>query len=75
MAETAAGEKTRLNLELTNQARDQIQRLRARTNSSSVTEVIRRSLALYDLFTEHSQEGGEVIFQHPDGTKERLRIL
>jgi hypothetical protein len=65
----------RLNLELNSLASDQLERVKTRTGSPSTTEIIRRSLALFDLFTEHTAQGGEVIFRHPDGTEEKVRIL
>jgi hypothetical protein len=68
-------EKIRLNLELNKIAWDQLGRARKRTHSPSVTEIIRRSLALFDLFTEHTARGGEVVFRHPNGEEEKLRIL
>ena len=41
-----------------------------------MTEVIRRSLAVYDLLLSHYHEnGGEVILRSPDGSEEHLRIL
>jgi len=44
-------------------------------NLASLTEVLRRSLALYDLITEHVVEGGKIVLVASDGTEEKLRIL
>ena len=49
--------------------------LQSRTNASSLSEVIRRALALYDLLVEHYEEKGEVVLKHHDGTTEKLRLL
>ena len=75
MAALKNAEKVRLNLELNSVARDQLERVQKRTHSPSITEIIRRSLALFDLFTEHTARGGEVVFKHRDGAEEKLRIL
>jgi hypothetical protein len=71
----ASTEKVRLNLEFPPQVYEQIQEVQKRSNAASLTEVLRRSLALYDLVTEHTSEGGAIKLAHPDGTEELLRIL
>lgn len=45
-----------------------------RAQCTSLTELIRKALALYDLYLEHLLEGGEVIFRHSDGEEEKLVI-
>jgi hypothetical protein len=30
---------------------------------------------LFDLFTEHTSHGGEIVFRHSDGAEEKLKIL
>lgn len=75
MAAKKSGEKIRLNLELNSVAHNQLQRVQERTHSPSITEIIRRALALFDLFTEHTSNGGEIIFKHRNGGEEKLRIL
>ena len=67
--------KVRLNLEVPKKLRNQLDDLVARSDATNLTEVVRRSLALYDLFLEHSSEGGDILFRYPDGTSEVLRIL
>jgi hypothetical protein len=71
----ATEEKIRLNLELLPQVKEQLDELQTRTNASSLSEVIRRALALYDLLIEHYEEKGEVVLKHHDGTTEKLRLL
>ena len=68
-------EKVRLNLELSKQVHDQIQTLQQRSDASSLTEVIRRSLALYDLISEHIAEGGRIVLKHKNGTEEVVRMV
>lgn len=71
---TSAPTKTRLNLEVP-KSRDQLDELVTRSGASSLTEVIRRALALYDLVLEHSAEEGKIVLRHKDGHEEVLRII
>ncbi len=68
-------ERVRLNLEFPPQIYEQMQAVQERSNAASLTEVLRRALALYDLITEHVGEGGDIVLVDRDGTKEKLRIL
>ena len=68
-------ERVRLNLEFPPQIYDQMQEVQRRSNAASLTEVLRRSLALYDLVTEHVDGGGDIVLVDRDGTKEKLWIL
>jgi hypothetical protein len=52
-----------------------MQAVQQRSHAASLTEVLRRSLALYDLVTEHIVDGGEIVLVDGDGNKEKLRIL
>ncbi|HEY3898252.1 MAG TPA: hypothetical protein VGM54_06550 [Chthoniobacter sp.] len=75
MATQKANDRVRLSLDVTPKVREQLDLLEARTEAGSITEVIRRALALYDLVVEHQQEGGKLIFRHADGEEESLRML
>lgn len=68
-------EKVRLNLELSQPVYEQLQALQHHTGAASLTEVFRRSLALYDLVTEHLSSGGKILLRDTDGTEEGLKIL
>jgi hypothetical protein len=68
-------ERVRLNLEIARPVHEQMQALQARSQATSLTEVIRRALALYDLVTEHITNGGEIILKTRKGGEEKLRIL
>ena len=72
---TTPPEKVRLNLELSRPVHEQMQALQKRSDASSLTEVIRRALALYDVVTEHLSGGGQVVLRREDGEEEKLRIL
>jgi hypothetical protein len=68
-------ERVRLNLEFAPQIYDQMQAVQQRSHAASLTEVLRRSLALYDLVTEHVLDGGDIVLVDGNGNKEKLRIL
>jgi hypothetical protein len=52
-----------------------MQAVQHRSHAASLTEVLRRSLALYDLVTEHIVDGGDVVLVDSKGKQEKLRIL
>ena len=68
-------ERVRLNLELSRQVYDQMQTLQKRSDAASLTEVIRRALALYDAITEHLSEDGRIIFRHKNGSEENVKLI
>jgi hypothetical protein len=72
---TNSSEKVRLNLEFAPQIYDQMQEVQHRSNAASLTEVLRRSLALYDLITEHIVDGGDIVLVNRKGEQEKLHIL
>ncbi len=67
--------KHRLTLELDDEAKKALQKVQTRTRAESGAIVIRRALALYDLVTEHNDEGGELIFKEKDGKQTTIKIL
>lgn len=69
------GERVRLNIAIPPFVKDQLDSIVDRSGASSVTEVIRRSVALYDLVLEHISEDGTLVFRNSDGTEEVLKIL
>jgi len=68
-------ERVRLNLEFPPEIYEQMQTVQQRSHAASLTEVLRRSLALYDFITEHVSDGGDIVLVDRDGTKQKLRIL
>jgi hypothetical protein len=72
---TSKDERVRLNLAIPVGVSDRLERLRILSEAESVTEVIRRSLAVYDLLLSHYHDNGEVILRSQDGSEECLRIL
>lgn len=67
--------KTRLNLQIPTHVRIMLDELTVASGATSITEVIRRSLAYYEVLISHTKNGGEVIFRHKDGTDEKVRFL
>lgn len=68
--------KRRLNLEMSEKVSDRLENLKKVTDADSLSEVIRKSVAVYDhLWNEKSRKNAEVIVRLPDGTEEKLVLL
>ena len=67
--------KVRLNLEFTQAVKENLTDLQHRSGSSTLNEVFRKSLALYDLVTTHAKRGGVFILRHKDGRDEMVKFL
>ena len=66
----------RINLAVNDRVKDRLLDLKDRTEAESLTEVIRRALAVYDhLQMLQDQDGAEVILKFPDGEEKSLRLL
>ncbi len=68
-------ETVRINLEVTPSVRDQIKALRVKSDASSLAEVFRRSLAVYEMVIDLQKQGGKFILESCDGERETIRIL
>lgn len=66
-------EKVRLNLEVPPAVRERLERLRDVSGADTMTEVVRRSLEVYEVLLNRSP-GEEIILRMPDG-KEKVVIL
>jgi len=75
MAKKKKNRKFRLNLEFPEEVEGRLQILKQRSQSATITEVIRRSLALFNLYLNQTERGGAVIFRDSDGSEEKVRIL
>jgi len=71
---TASG-RARLSLDLDARTKENFEALRERTGTGSLTDVIKKSVALFDVATNHTSRGGTIIFRYPDGREERLVLL
>lgn len=68
-------QKIRLNLDISRETRERLAELQQTTQLSSVSDVVRRALALLTLVVENEQEGGKLVFRKQDGSEETLIIL
>lgn len=65
--------KRRLSLNISNSVNDQLESLRDRSDADSLTEVIRRALAVYDhLWSESVENDAELVLRFPDGSEKCL---
>ena len=53
----------------------QLDRLQERTQADSLSEVIRRALALYDFVSEETSRGASVVVRAEDGQEQRVVVL
>ena len=67
-------QKKRLNLILGINVYKRIEKLRIENDKSSVTDVIRRSLAVYDFLLSRRKEGARIFVENEEG-KQELVIL
>jgi hypothetical protein len=68
-------EKYRFNLELTKGAKDQLEELQRRTEAASLTEVIRKALAVYDALQQHTATDWELVLRHKEKKTEKPVLL
>jgi hypothetical protein len=57
------------------QTKQLIDNLQKRTGAGSMSETIRRALALLDVVTAQQHKGGELYLHWPDGGQSRIHIL
>lgn len=65
----------RLNLEMTEDVRQRLERLRMETQADSLTEVIRRALALYDLIVTERARGEKMVFKGAKGAEREVVLF
>lgn len=70
-----ASEKKKVTLNLSNAVNERIDELRDLTEADSITEVIRRSIAVYDhLCREAKENNAEVLLKFPNGDEKYLLL-
>jgi hypothetical protein len=74
-AQSPATGRARLSLDLDGSTKENFEALRERTGTGSLTDLIKKSVALFDVATDHQAKGGALIFRHKDGREERLVLL
>ena len=67
--------RKRLSLDLTPQVKARIEKLRDSTEAETITEVIRRSLATYELLCDAQAAGKSIVVRDPDGTDQTLLLI
>jgi len=64
----------RLNFEVSEETRNNLESLKIRTEASSLSEVFRKALALYDLAQTETDNGNKLILETPTG-RETIILL
>jgi len=67
--------KTRLNLCITTEARRGLEALMEKLKADTITEAIRRTLAIADIVVDHDVAGGDVILRWPGGDKPDEKLV
>ena len=65
----------RVTLELPDNVRSAIEILKSDTDSASITEVIRKSVSLLQVFIELKRAGGKLYAEMPDGKIREIILL
>lgn len=68
-------ESVRLNLEMSLQVRERLENLREQTDADSLTEVVRRALAVYEYLYDGIQDGGKIILRRENGKESEIALL
>jgi hypothetical protein len=71
---SATDERIRLNFVVNRQIKDRIEHLQDVSGATSLTEVVRRALAVYEEVLKIREEGGQLVIE-TGGERELLRIL
>jgi hypothetical protein len=67
--------KARLNLELPERVRARLEHLRTISEADSITEVVRRALAVYDVvLTAVRERGDKIVLRSADGTEKEIIV-
>jgi len=69
------GTKTRLNLEMSEEVRRKLESLREKTDADSLSEVIRRALAVYDFLWSEREKGTRLVARGADNKDRDLVLL
>lgn len=67
--------KARLHLAMPLQTKELLDNLQERTGAASMTETIRRALALLDVVSKEQKNGGELFIHRSDGVQVPIHIL
>ena len=67
--------KIRLNLDMPAEIKSQLEDLRDLTHADSMSEVIRRAIAVYDFLLNEKANGGVTIVRLKDGSERQLELM
>jgi hypothetical protein len=67
--------KVRLNLDMPGEIKEQLEELRDLTHADSMSEVIRRALAVYDCLWAEKVAGGITVIRDKDGKEKQLLLM
>jgi hypothetical protein len=67
--------RARLHIEVPEETRERLAKIQTDTGAASISEAVRRALALMHVVLEHEAAGGKVIFRNRDGSEESLLML
>lgn len=68
-------ETVRVSLRLSKEVKAHLDDVCERSSSESLTEVIRRSLALYDTLLDESSNGSTVILRDKEGKEKEIMLI
>lgn len=68
-------EKERLHLSMPPKTKGLLDDLQTRTGAGTMSEVIRRALALLDIVSQEQESGGQFFIQKKDGSQTRIEIF
>lgn len=66
--------RVRLSLEVAESVKDRIDSLIERSDAESMSEVIRRALAVYDKLVDNQSRGGVTILRGKDGREQEVLL-
>ena len=72
--QTKAAKTVRLNFQVATAVRDRLEALRQRSGADTLTEVVRRALATYELLLDYYGTGGTLIIRDADGAEKELLL-
>lgn len=67
--------KVRLTIDLEARSRDRLERLRGVTEAETMTEIVRRALAVYEVLWNATAAGGSVVIRQPGEADREIVLL
>ena len=67
--------KTRLNLAISASVREKMEELRIQTGAESLTEVVRRSIDVFEMIIKEQAEGNHIQIQRKDKPPIEIKVI